>query len=103
VAALILNRTIGTGIFAQPINILELTGSSGVAIALWGAGGLLVTCVLLCWLELGMTVPIFNYVDEDGISMKVSTPRSGGDKNFVSFQYSPYCFGGSLHRSHLAP
>lgn len=88
VGCLILNRTIGTGIFAQPSNILALTGSAGVSIALWGAGGLIVLCILLCWLELGMTVPLFSYVDEDGTPTVVSTPRSGGDKNFVRLQLS---------------
>lgn len=83
VGALILNRTIGTGIFAQPTNVLKLTGSAGVAITLWGAGGIIILCVLVSWLELCMTVPLFHYVDEDGTPTTVSTPRSGGDKNFV--------------------
>ncbi|KAH6695379.1 amino acid permease-domain-containing protein [Plectosphaerella plurivora] len=87
VGALILNRTIGTGIFAQPSNVLALTGSAGLALVLWGAGGIIIMCLLLCWLELGMTVPLFNHVDEDGNHHVVSTPRSGGDKNFLEFIY----------------
>jgi hypothetical protein len=83
VGALILNRTIGTGIFAQPSNILALAGSAGLALLLWGLGGIIIMSLLLCWLELGMTVPLFNHVDEDGNPVVVSTPRSGGDKNFV--------------------
>jgi amino acid transporter len=88
VASLILNRTIGTGIFAQPVNVLALTGSSGVALTLWFAGGIIIFCILLCWLELGMTIPFFKYVDEEGNESTVSTPRSGGDKNFLEYIYN---------------
>ncbi|TPX08825.1 uncharacterized protein E0L32_009765 [Thyridium curvatum] len=87
VAALILNRTIGTGIFSLPASILMYTGSPGVAITLWVVAGIIIMCLLLCWLELGMTVPLFSHVDEDGTQAVVSTPRSGGDKNFLEYIY----------------
>ncbi|PKS12585.1 hypothetical protein jhhlp_000793 [Lomentospora prolificans] len=88
VAALILNRTIGSGIFGLPKNILEHTGSSGVSILLWVVGGLIVLSLHLCWLELGMSVPYFSHVDEDGSTRTIPVPRSGGDKNFLEYIYN---------------
>jgi len=86
VACLILNRTIGTGIFAQPTTILDLTGSSGVALLLWTVGGLITLSVALCWIEMGLTVPL-HYIKHNGIRRKVACPRSGGDKNYLEYVY----------------
>lgn len=83
VVCLILNRAIGSGIFAQPVTILAYTGSSGGAILVWLFGGAIVLCITCCWLELGLNVPFHNIV-YNGIKERVSTPRSGGDKNYVS-------------------
>jgi amino acid transporter len=84
VACLILNRTIGTGIFAQPSNVLYLTGSPSVAIILWIVGGLIILSITLSWLELGLTVPRY-FVREIGDVR--SAPRSGGDKNYLEYLY----------------
>jgi amino acid transporter len=83
VICLILNRTIGTGIFVQPVNVLTLTGSSGVALLLWCVAGLIVFCIVLSWLELALTIPL-HYIFHNGSWERYSTPRSGGDKNYVS-------------------
>jgi amino acid permease len=77
-----MNRTIGSGIFTQPVNILFLAGSSGVAITLWVFGGLIIWAIVVCWIELALTIPL-HYVFHNDAWMKVSAPRSGGDKNYV--------------------
>ncbi|KAK0701228.1 amino acid/polyamine transporter I, partial [Lasiosphaeris hirsuta] len=84
IACLILNRTIGTGIFAQPSNVLFLTGSPAVAIILWVFGGLIILSITLSWLELGLTIPRY-YIRSEGAYF--STPRSGGDKNYLEYIY----------------
>jgi len=84
VACLILNRTIGTGIFAQPSNVLYLTGSPSVAVILWVVGGLIILSIALSWLELGLTIPRF-FVREMGRFRW--GPRSGGDKNYLEYIY----------------
>ncbi|KAK1756357.1 amino acid transporter [Echria macrotheca] len=95
VVCLVMNRTIGTGIFAQPVVVLRYAGSSGVAIVLWIAAGLIVYCITLCWLELGLSVPTYmvrsqNTQGQDnnaGEKVRVSAPRSGGDKNYLEYIY----------------
>ena len=75
---LILNRTIGSGIFIQPINVLFHTDSSAIAILLWVFGGLVVFALMLCWLELAL-----------GVSRRIIDGRPypafwpGGNKNYV--------------------
>jgi amino acid permease len=78
-----MNRTIASGIVTQPTNILFLAGSSGVALTLWVAAGLIILAVVACWNELALTVPL-HYVEYNDIWMKISTPRSGGEKNYAS-------------------
>jgi len=51
---------------------------------LWLTSGIIALCGLMCWLELGLTVPLHNVLEENGWR-KVSTPRSGGEKNYVCF------------------
>lgn len=84
IVCLILNRTIGTGIFAQPSNVLYLTGSPAVSIILWIVGGLVVLCITLSWLELGLTIPR-HFLRSEGAFF--SAPRSGGDKNYLEYIY----------------
>jgi amino acid transporter len=84
VVCLILNRTIGTGIFAQPSNVLYLTGSPAVALILWILGGLIVLCIAFSWLELGLAIPL-HYVRSAGAYFWA--PRSGGDKNYLEYIY----------------
>ena len=85
-----MNRTIGSGIFTVPPKVLAGTGSVGASLLLWLASGLIILCGVMCWLELGLTIPMHT-VEEDGKSRKVSAPRSGGEKNYVSWKVLNYC------------
>ena len=78
-----MNRTIGSGIFTVPPKVLAGTGSVGASLLLWLAGGVIIFCAVLCWLELGLTIPRHT-VYENGVPRRVSAPRSGGEKNYVS-------------------
>ncbi|KAK0747094.1 amino acid/polyamine transporter I [Schizothecium vesticola] len=82
IVCLILNRTIGSGIFIQPINVLFHTNSSAVAILVWIVGGLIVFALMLCWLELALIVPI-HFID----GHLHSIIQSGGDKNYLECIY----------------
>ena len=86
---MVLNRTIGSGIFAVPPKVLAGTGSVGGALLLWAVGGIIVLCGTLVWLELGLSIPFHKIKTDDGDVRKVSAPRSGGEKNFVSTQLDP--------------
>ncbi|KAG5458779.1 MAG: high-affinity methionine permease [Olpidium bornovanus] len=73
VSFLIVNRMLGTGIFATPANILLQVGSVGMALILWITGALIAVAGLL-----GMGL----YV-EYGTGL----PKSGGEKNYLEFVY----------------
>lgn len=78
--ALILNRTIGSGIFLTPHKVLAGTGCVGGALFLWVIGALVSTCALYVWLECGLSMPqriVRGETEPRGV------PRSGGEKNFV--------------------
>lgn len=77
-----MNRTIGSGIFTVPPKVLSGTGSVGASLLLWLAGGIIILCAVLSWLELGLTIPMHT-VYENGQPVKRSAPRSGGEKNYV--------------------
>ncbi|KAF1839684.1 hypothetical protein BDW02DRAFT_463319, partial [Decorospora gaudefroyi] len=57
VAALILNKQIGTGIFTTPGVVLLSTRSKELSIALWTVGGLWTLMFLLVYLEFGNALP----------------------------------------------
>ena len=81
IIALILNRTIGSGIFLTPYRILAGTGCVGGALMLWTLGFLISLCGLYCWLECGLSMPqrtVRGETEPRGV------PRSGGEKNYVS-------------------
>ena len=80
VACLIFNRTIGSGIFVTPSQILLATNSVGVSLLFWFIGGCISLCGLLVWLEFGLSTPRRKVSDGD----VQSVPRSGGEKNYVS-------------------
>ncbi len=80
VVCLVLNRTIGSGIFIVPTKILDGTGSVGASLLLWAFGGLIATCGLLVWLELGLSIPLRLI---PGTGELKNVPRSGGEKNYV--------------------
>src|ERR1700712_207785 len=83
IICLVLNRTIGSGIFTVPPKVLAGTGSVGASLLLWLAGGIIILFAVLSWLELGLTIPMHT-VYQNGEQRKVSAPRSGGEKNYVS-------------------
>ena len=77
----------GSGIFTTPSIILGGTGSPAAAILLWAFGGLVTMTGVLCWIELGLSVPVQTipgYLTVSGNEEEKSVPRSGGEKNFVS-------------------
>ncbi|KAF9265694.1 high-affinity methionine permease [Marasmius fiardii PR-910] len=67
---LIVNRMIGTGIFATPASILASAGSIGLALFLWIIGGIISAAGLAVYLEWG-----------------TGLPRSGAEKNYLEFSY----------------
>jgi amino acid transporter len=62
---------------------LKGTGSVGESLILWAFGGLVATCGLLVWLELGLTIPLRIVPGHANTGLK-GVPRSGGEKNYVS-------------------
>ncbi|KAG9233201.1 amino acid permease-domain-containing protein [Amylocarpus encephaloides] len=88
VMALILNRTIGSGIFVTPVKVLNGTGSTGASLLLWFFGAIVATSGLLVWLELGLSIPMRIVQVMPGIFERTSVPRSGGEKNYLEFIYS---------------
>ncbi|EFX06011.1 high affinity methionine permease [Grosmannia clavigera kw1407] len=67
---LILNKMIGTGIFSTPASVFAATGSVGLSILLWIAGGVIIMAGLSTYLEFGLAIP-----------------RSGGEKNYLERVY----------------
>lgn len=69
--ALIVNRIIGTGIFATPSTIvLLLNGSIGLSLILWVVGSLIAMAGLYVYMEFGSAIP-----------------RNGGEKNYLEHVY----------------
>lgn len=66
----IVNRMIGTGIFATPSSIFRLSGSVGLALFMWVIGTLIAASGLLVYMEFG-----------------TGLPRNGGEKNYLEFVY----------------
>ncbi|KXJ87170.1 amino acid/polyamine transporter I, partial [Microdochium bolleyi] len=84
VVCLILNRTIGSGIFVTPALVLHGMGSVGGSLLLWVFGGLISTCGLMVWLQLGLSLPLLPTGND---KMLRAVPRSGGEKNYLEFIY----------------
>lgn len=61
---------IGTGIFATPSAIFQLSGSVGLSLFIWVAGMLIALAGMLVYLEFG-----------------TGLPRNGGEKNYLEFVY----------------
>jgi Amino acid permease len=80
IVALILNRTIGSGIFLAPRRVLAGTGCVGGALLLWVLGALISICGLYVWLECALSMPQRTVKGE---TEPRGVPRSGGEKNFV--------------------
>ena len=69
-AFLVFNRMVGTGIFATPSGILQLSGSVGLALFLWVAGSVIAAAGMAVYLEFGTAIP-----------------KNGGEKNYLEFVY----------------
>lgn len=54
---LIFNRVIGTGIFATPSTILQLSGSVGLSLIMWVVGTLIAMAGTAVYLEWGTAIP----------------------------------------------
>jgi len=67
---LIVNRIIGTGIFATPSGILALSGSVGLTLFIWVAGMLIAFAGTAVYLEFGTAIP-----------------KNGGEKNYLEYVY----------------
>jgi amino acid transporter len=67
---LIVNRIIGTGIFATPSAILSLSGSVGLALMMWLVGMLIAAAGTAVYLEFGTAIP-----------------KNGGEKNYLEYVY----------------
>ncbi|KAE9371024.1 amino acid transporter [Stipitochalara longipes BDJ] len=91
VVALMLNRTIGSGIFVSPIKVLNGTGSVATSLLFWTFGCIFSTAGLLVWLELGLSVPLRTVKvtpGNPGTFERKSVPRNGGEMNYLAFIFS---------------
>ncbi len=55
--ALVVNATIGTGIFKTPAKVARLAGSTGASLAVWVAGAVIALCGALTLAELAASLP----------------------------------------------
>lgn len=69
-AFMILNRSVGAGIFAVPATVLRSAGSVGGSLSMWLGGALLASAGTAFYLELGAALP-----------------RSGGEKLYLEYIY----------------
>lgn len=67
---LILNRVIGTGVFATSSGIYSLSGSVGTALIMWFAGSLIALSGLYVYISWGTAIP-----------------KNGGEKNYLEYFY----------------
>ncbi|KAJ5094265.1 hypothetical protein N7456_010126 [Penicillium angulare] len=67
---LIFNRVIGTGIFATPSTILQLSGSVGLSLFMWVIGTAIAMAGTAVYLEWGTAIP-----------------RNGGEKNYLEYVF----------------
>ncbi|KAK2746948.1 hypothetical protein FQN57_002520 [Myotisia sp. PD_48] len=83
VTCLLINRTIGTGIFNGPQEVMKGVRSPGIAILLWVCGCIYGLCGAHVFLEYGLNVP--RYVIE---GEEQSVPRSGGELHYLQYVFS---------------
>jgi amino acid transporter len=84
VVCLILNRTIGSGIYVTPTKVLAGTGSVGGSLLFWAAGAIISISGLFVWLECSLSMPqrpVSGHTEPRGV------PRSGGEKNYLEFMF----------------
>ena len=74
--------------------MLKSTGSVGASLLLWSVGPVVAIAALLCWLELGLSIPKFEIPHiastehqhkGEGETKEENVPRSGGEKNYVGY------------------
>ncbi|CAG9978291.1 unnamed protein product [Clonostachys byssicola] len=82
VMCLVINRTIGTGIFNSPQRVMIHTRSTGASLLLWFVGMIYCLSGLHVYLEYGLNIPRYTI---DGVEQPV--PRSGGDLNYLQYVY----------------
>ncbi|KFA80227.1 hypothetical protein S40288_07930 [Stachybotrys chartarum IBT 40288] len=82
VTCLVLNRTIGTGIFNSPQRVMRGTHSTGASLLLWFLGSLYCLSGAHVYIEYGLNIPRFS---KDGVEQPVA--RSGGDLNYLEYVY----------------
>ncbi|KAJ6784844.1 hypothetical protein PWT90_09775 [Aphanocladium album] len=83
VTCLLVNRTIGTGIFNGPREVMRGAQTPGMAMLIWFCGCIYCLAGSHVFLEYGLTVP--RYVI-DGVEQSV--PRSGGELHYLQYVYS---------------
>jgi amino acid transporter len=79
VSFLILNRTIGSGIYVGSALVLQNTRSTALSLIFWAIGGLLVLCIVSVWLEFGLSTPR----KQIATGVVQCVPQSGGEMNYV--------------------
>ncbi|ORY63341.1 amino acid permease [Pseudomassariella vexata] len=68
---LIVNRIIGTGIFATPGTILALSGSVGLSLIMWVVGMIIALAGTAVFIEFGTAIP-----------------KNGGEKNYLEYVFT---------------
>ncbi|KAF8518435.1 high affinity methionine permease [Hysterangium stoloniferum] len=68
IVSLIVNRMIGTGIYATPSTILRASGSVGLSLVSWVVGAIITAVGMAVYVEFGTGIP-----------------RSGGEKNYLEY------------------
>jgi amino acid transporter len=82
VTCIVLNRTIGSGIFNSPQRVIKGTQSTGASLLLWLLGSVYCLSGAHVYIEYGLNVPRFSI---DGSEQPVA--RSGADLNYLQFVY----------------
>ncbi|KAG9250565.1 amino acid permease-domain-containing protein [Emericellopsis atlantica] len=85
---LVVNRTIGTGIFSGPQEVMKGVKSPGLAMLMWVLGSIYSISGAHVFIEYGLNVP--RYVI-DGVEQAV--PRSGGELHYLSFVFPSPSYG----------
>lgn len=83
VTCLVINRTIGTGIFSAPQEVMRGVRSPGIAIVMWFLGCIYGLAGAHVFVEYGLNVPryVINGVEQ-------AVPRSGGELHYLQYVFS---------------
>jgi hypothetical protein len=85
-SALLFNKIVGTGIFEDPVNVLNMTGSKGAALLCWLIG----SCVAISGLDIVITLHRVIRLTDDHrsvlyIEYGIRFPLTGGELYYVCF------------------